>query len=368
MISKAFDSVIHDILIAKLKHLNFSDSAVLWFKSYLSNRFQCVVSDEVKSEFRKLACGVPQGSVLGPLLYSIYTYDIGNVFQNCKYHIYADDLQIYMHCKITDINECIAKINDDIIRLVNWTNKHGLQLNAAKTQSILVSNKTPMELEKYNNVTVNSISVPFSSKVKNLGIIIDDGLSWSPQVSSICQRVYYTLNSLYKFRALTPKSTRIKLVNSLVLPIIDYCLIVCCNMDKSCVSRLQLAMNNAVRYIYNIGPRERITPYYRRLGWLKVSERLDIQICITTHKILHGYAPPYLSNLFTSMEKVSSRQGSRSHKLYLQAPSIKEGIPDSSFTVRGYRLWNSLPSTLYDVKMTAEFKRKVEARLLLKYS
>ena len=80
------------------------------------------------------------------------------------------------------------------------------------------------------------------------------------------------------------------------------------------------------------------------------------------------HAPPYLSNLFTTMEKVSSRQGSRSHKLYLQAPSIKEGIPDSSFTVRGYRLWNSLPSTWYDVKMTAEFKRKVEARLLLKYS
>ena len=196
-------------------------------------------------------------------------------------------------------------------------------------------------------------------------MIIDDTLSWSPQVSSICQRIYYSLHRLYKFRTFTPISTRIRLVNSLVLPLIDYCLFVCCNMNQECIDRLQVAMNNSIRYIYNVKPREHITPYYVKLGWLKVKERRALNVCVMTHKILHGYAPEYLNDIFTKMGNVRLRQGNRSHNLYLQAPHI--GVSNVSFTVKAYREWNNLQPDFYDIKMTKSFKRKVEAKLLCSY-
>jgi hypothetical protein len=195
----------------------------------------------------------------------LYTYDVGKYFKFAKYHIYADDLQIYIHCKPSHVDEYVEKINQDIVRLVNWTCKHGLRLNSLKTQAMIITNVASFIVSDCKMVTVNSIPIPYSTKVKNLGLILDDKLSWSPQVSAVCQKVYYIFR-LYKFRSLTPQSTRIKLVSCLVLPLFYYCLFVCCNMDEGCTNRLQVAMNNAVRYIFDVPRRGHVTPYYKKLG------------------------------------------------------------------------------------------------------
>jgi hypothetical protein len=366
--SKAFDCVNHEILISKLRHINFSPSALNWIECYLKNRYHCVKDTRNNiSDWKLLTCGVPQGSVLGPLLYSLYTFDIGTCFKYCKYHVYADDLQIYIQCKPSEISDVIEKINADIVRLVNWTDKHGLTLNSGKTQAIVISNNGNFCTNNINKIVVKDSPVEYSKKVKNLGIIIDNALSWSPYVSTICQKTYYTLHRLYKFRSLTPIATRKNLVNSLILPIFDYCLYVCCNMNNDCISRLQVAMNSAVRYIYNIKRREHITPYYVKLGWLKIAARRDLQICVMAHKILQGYAPSYLNNLFTVMRDVHSRS-TRAHNLYLLAPLPGKGIHSKSFSVLAYRLWNSLGPDLCSIKLTALFKSKIQSKLLSSYS
>ena len=172
---------------------------------------------------------------------------------------------------------------------------------------------------------------------------------------------------MYKFRSHTPVHTRIKLVNSLVLPIIDYCLFVFCNINQECIDRLQVAMNNSIRYIFNVKKYDHITPYYVELGWLKVKERRELQICVMTHKILKGYAPEYLGNLVIKMSNVRMRQRSRSHCLCLQAPLAGKGVSETTFSVKGYRSWNSLHSDLYNINLTKSFKRKVEEKLLSSY-
>jgi hypothetical protein len=364
--SKAFDSVIHEVLLCKLRYLNFSESAIKWVASYLCNRSFCVYDSNEKSNWKTLTCGVPQGSVLGPLLYTLYTFDIGNCFSKCSYHIYADDLQIYLSCKPDQINEAIEQINKEITQLVNWTLKHGLKLNSLKTQSIIIHKRGSIDVSNVPKICVNGVLIEYQKKVKNLGVFIDENLDWNSHVSYICQRVYFALHRLYKFRTHTPISTRIKLVNSLILPLFDYCIFICCNMNVACIDRLQVSLNNSLRYIYDIKKYEHITPYYIKLGWLKIKERLDLQILLITHKILHGYGPHYLTSIFTVMHNVRSR-ATRAHELYLQAPLAGRGACENSFTVMGYRLWNKLDAGLCLIKLTPLFKQKIEKQLLSKY-
>jgi hypothetical protein len=221
--SKAFESVLHTVLLSKLKHMNFSNSTIKWIEQYLHNRTHCVVGPHASSEWRNIMCGVPQCSVLGPLVYSLFSYDIGKCFINCKYHLYADDLQIYIYCKPSEINQIISLINSEIICLVNWTNKHGLTSNASKTQAILIHKSgVNVNLNGIDKIVVNDVPIEYSNKVKNLGLIIDDKLTWDPQVSSVCQKCYFTLHRLYKFRAYTPIETRKRLVTTLI----SLCLII----------------------------------------------------------------------------------------------------------------------------------------------
>jgi hypothetical protein len=185
-------------------------------------------------------------------------------------------------------------------------------------------------------------------------------------VSAICQKVYLTLFHLYKFRPLTPEKTRIKLVNSLVLPIFDYCNYVYCNIDNTGLNRLQVALSNAVRYIYDVKSRDHITKYYIKFSWLKIRERRDISICAMVHKILNNCAPQYLSDIFTVMTRIHTRV-TRSHKLYLQAPLVGKEVPDGSFAVMGYRLWNDIKPEICAIFITKLFKKRLETQYLFKY-
>jgi hypothetical protein len=361
--SKAFDSVNHQILLSKLVSLNFSRPVIDWFHSYLTGRKHCVKTDLGQSIWRDIECGVPQGSVLGPLLYSMYIYDIKKCFKFCNYHLYADDLQLYIRCKPSDINDSIKLINDDLCRLFKWCTDHCLKINPAKSQAIIFS-KNEINHQLLDNIVINGEIVPFVGKVKNLGLLFDCGLSWTNQISAICQRIYFGLHRLYKFRAMTPIETRVRLVNTLLLPLFDYCIVICCNMDVAAINRLQVVQNNCLRYIFNIKRYEHITPYYCKLGWLKIRERIDMQILLYTHKILNGYAPPYLSSFLTVMGDVHCRV-TRSHKFYLQAPGKQ--IPDKSFSVYAYRLWNNLQPSICNINNTSTFRKQIEAILLKRY-
>ena len=363
--SKAFDCVVHDILLSKLASLNFSELSIKWFKSYLSERKHCVKNSNKFSKWCDIECGVPQGSVLGPLLYSLYIYDIKNCFKNCQYHIYADDVQLYLSCKFNDVQRVVELINSDLQKLYSWSTEHGLKLNPTKSTAIVFSSKT-LSTVNFPQILINNVVVPYNDHVKNLGLIFDSNLCWSKHVSSVCQRVNYALHRLYKFRTLTPIATRIRLVNSLILPLFDYSAVAYCNLDSSSLDRLQVAQNNCVRYIYNLKKRDHITHFYSKLGWLKIRERHDLQILVNCYKILHGYAPDYLSGMLTLMGSIRGRP-SRSHPYYLQAPLVGRDAPEKSFSVSAYRLWNNLKPELCKTKNIATFRKNVENILLKRY-
>ncbi|KAK3913454.1 putative RNA-directed DNA polymerase from transposon BS [Frankliniella fusca] len=196
-LSKAFDCVHHELLLAKLKYLGFSRSAVAWFQSYLVDRCHRVfVSDTVFSDWTTVKTGVPQGSVLGPLLFLIYLFDLPSVINSCSYHMYADDIQLYTHFTLSDHEAALGRITSDILQVIEYCEKHNLVLNVGKTQAIILGTQKYLTLLNKNPVAplvLNGCTVPYSKSVNNLGVLFDPALNWTEHCISVVQKQCLTL-------------------------------------------------------------------------------------------------------------------------------------------------------------------------------
>jgi Reverse transcriptase (RNA-dependent DNA polymerase)/Endonuclease-reverse transcriptase len=361
--SKAFECVNHELLLRKLSQLNFSDPVVEWFRSYLTGR-ECAVKGK-NGKFSKwvhVTSGVPQGSVLGPLLFSLYTHDISKILKNrCKYHIYADDIQLYIECSISELDEAIQIMNFILGDIVTWTESHGLKLNPTKTQAMLIATQNTrarINLQSLTPLTLNGTIIEYTDTVKNLGVHFDKHLAWDKHISSICQKVYGTLNNLQKFRKMTPESIRLRLVKTLILPHLDYCSFAFCNITAGQRKRLEVLLHAAIQYVYNVPFASRLTPYYVKAEILKVRERYDLEILSMTHKIVHKNCPSYLTDFATFVSDTSTRT-SRAHKFKLRTPRVGLDAAENSFIVKSSRLWNNLPEKLCANTNIDSFKRSL---------
>ena len=252
--SKAFDNVCHELLINKLRCLKFSSSSLRWFCAYLDHRMQAVqdVSNNIMSSFRIVSKGVPQGSVLGPLLFVLYLSDFGEILRHCKYNFYADDLMIYLHAEPGDLTRAIEQLNEDIRHVEDWACRNQLSLNSDKTSAMILGTARYI-----NNISIDmipqirsNVAIQFKESVVYLGITISNTLAWDIQVAKTVARVNATLYQLKLCGHLLPLPMRSRLVASLVLPLFDYCCAVLTDITAVLNTKLQRALNACVRYIY----------------------------------------------------------------------------------------------------------------------
>ena len=193
--SKAFDLVDHDFLLTKLTQIGCSDSVVAWFKSYLTLRRQAVrFPDGSTSSWQDVQTGVPQGSVLGPLLFAIFINDISFVLKYCKYLLYADDLQIYIQGPINEIVALIEKVQTDVDGVSDWARNHQLSINPSKTKLMFLGSVYYMSNTDFNSlprVKLNDVLIPVVIKLllKILVFFIDSTLFWDPYLSHVMKRV-----------------------------------------------------------------------------------------------------------------------------------------------------------------------------------
>lgn len=220
--SKAFDCVDHMILLDKLRTLGLSSGTCDWFKSYLTGRRQAVLGRDGKiSKWVSTSCGVPQGSIVGPLLFICYLFDIPFCFLYCLYMSFADDLQKLLSFLLSQFAEAVAKINADIVRLCDWAVKNKLKLNESKTQVIVLGTKkyiNSIDFLSAPKIVVGGVEIEYSTIVKNLGVFVDSKLTWQDQVQNVIKKSYAALYQLKKNKDCLNKEMRKKLVKSLVCP------------------------------------------------------------------------------------------------------------------------------------------------------
>ncbi|CAG4966906.1 unnamed protein product [Colias eurytheme] len=190
--SRAFDSINFSLLISKLNFYGFDCISSSWFNSYLQHRFQRVVllkndGNSALSSLVPVSRGVPQDSILGPLLFTIYSADITSCIKNCQYHLYADDLQIYIPVDRARIGECVRNMNDDLERISDWSRKNALVLNPTKSKYLVVGSKKQLSHldEEDIRICVNSISIERVAVARNLGIDFDTQLRFEDYVTNL---------------------------------------------------------------------------------------------------------------------------------------------------------------------------------------
>jgi len=366
-LSAAFDCVDHTLLLQRLEHQHGLTGVVLqWLTSFVTDRTQQVAYDGQLSSVQPLRFGVPQGSVLGPLLFVMYTAELHQVVSShgLTLHQYADDCQIYLTTLVEDAPAAVGRFSQCLTDVVEWMGSSRLRLNPTKTQVMWMGSKQRLQKIDIGEIQVMSSTVRTVDTARDLGVVIDSGLSMADQVSAICRAAYYQLRQLRTVtRCLTPEATKTT-VQAFISCRLDYCNALLYGIADDLLRRLQSVQNAAARLVAGSRRSDHITPVLRRLHWLPVRRRIEFKLALLTHKSLNGSTPRYLSDDCQLVSDVGRRRLRSSDISTCVVPRTHTGFGDRAFQVAGPRLWNSLPASLRQSDTTVgQFKKLLKTHL-----
>lgn len=336
--SKAFDKVDHSILCFKLKnYFGFGCSALKLLGNYLSERFQKVVVGDNVSGLRRIISGVPQGSVLGPLMFSMFVNDIFSVVNYAKIHAYADDIQLYISNRVGLLEDMCQRLNDDLISIVGWAKLNNLMLNPVKSLVLPVS-RTKLDSLDFPDIYLEGTVLKYVDKVKYLGFYINSTLTCKDHINIVVRNVFLTLRNLRMSSEFVPIAVKKKLVIQLILPLITYSAEVYSNIDSQSLHKIQVAFNSATRYVYGIGRYSSVSSWRKMILGCDLLDYLRIRNLLFLHGLLYRKTPSYL------YEKLAF--GTSTRCMTLLIPRYLHLNTSRFFFINAIKLWNSLPISL----------------------
>ena len=365
--SKAFDTIPHARLLVKLRQVGCAEPVVKWFGSYLSGRTQAVKDADGKlSSWQQLHTGVPQGSVLGPLLFSIFLLDLPSVLRHSRHMLYADDLHIYATGTPTStgLAALSGKLTQDATAVIKYASDNGLTANPKKTSALLLGSAAYLSLPEVAAappVTVDGSPVPYSRQLTSLGVIITPTLNWEEHINRLSARVFYSLHSLRFYKHALVRSLRKRLVESLIFPHFDYCCAVYHHLTVKQNERLHRLLNACVRFIYgNIPWNARVTPYRLALGWLSVSRRREYLIGSLAYKVSTFGEPSHLlEGLVPVHTRAEIRRSQRTASGYFLSSHARTEALRNSFSHTAVRIVNSLGCAVSSDLTPSEFQSRL---------
>ena len=345
-----------------------------WFKSYLVGRTQCVSINDKCSKTTGLDFGVPQGSVLGPVLFTIYTSSLSAILSPSRisYHLFADDTQLYDSALPKDLPSLSDNMSGCVENVSEWMEKSKLKMNDDKTEVLVVASSHRLKNENNelnNGLHVSDITIPFSKSVRNLGVYLDGQLSMEDHIKHLCKVLFFQLRRIAKIRHLLSVESANKLCVSLILSKLDYCNSLLYGISDKHLAKLQRIQNSAARLVLRQDKRSNANELFKTLHWLPIKARIEYKISTLCFKCLSSdsnAAPPYLSSLLKPYNPPRTLRSQNALLLSIPRFTLKS-CGYKSFTVSGPTIWNSLPISLRKIESLSSFKKHLKTHLFTKF-
>ena len=366
-LSAAFDTIDHHILLNDLFSYGIQGDAHLLLQSYFEERFQRVVIGESMSEPEPLLFGVPQGSVLGPVLFVLYTTSLADLLEahGVSYHFYADDTQIYLEIdNIVDVKEKVLSLLHDI---KIWMSRRKLKLNDGKTNVIIVKGGIRSDVEtEFGSLDLGSVQLHPDVSARNLGVLFDASLNFKYHISSVVRSCNFHIRNLYAVRRYLSRDILVALVHSLIVSRVDYCNSLFLGLPAYLLKKLQSVMNRCARLIFSLPPRVPTTHFLIELHWLPIKARVEFKVCLIVFKALKFNQPKYIVDLLSSLDDgnhVTLRSNDDPYRLF-EPRAVRERVfAERSFVYVAPRLYNRLPIVVKQQTSVQSFKTHLKSFL-----
>ncbi len=360
-LSKAFDVVDHGILLHKLSYYGVRGFPYQWFCSYLNNRSHYVKINDKTSSTVNVNLGVPQGSILGPLLFLLYVNDMSSAV-NSKIIQYADDTT--MITSDSDMDRLTSDTNQDLIKIYQWLCANKLCLNKDKSHFLLITNKKnpPDPI-----IRIGGRDIAQSRDTKVLGLTIDNKLNFSTHLNHVANKLTSVSYAIYKLRDVLSSNILKTIYNALALPFLNYASVVWGQAPVKSKYPVMLIQRQLIRNISSAEFLAHSTPLFKNLKLLKLNDIIKLNTCLLTYKIKNNMTPALVTEIISCNQSRTNRYNVRTNPLNLcESPYMME-VPRRSISCSGVKLWNALPNEFKSLKSLNSLKKNLKMSLIDEY-
>lgn len=318
--------------------------------------------NDVASEHKTIRCGVPQGSILGPILFLLYINDLANISKKLKFILFADDTNVFLTGK--NVNDVIRVFNEELRNLSIWFKINKLSLNVGKTNYMIFDNKVN---DNDYNICIDGVRVNRVRVTKFLGVQVDEKLDWHDQINAVCRNVSKNISILYKVKHILNSDSLYTLYCSLILPYFNYACEIWGNTFESRVRKLMVLQKRAIRVVDKAQYRDHTDPIFKKYNCLKFQDIVNLKSLIIVYQAKNNILPDNVQNLFKESQSAHKYNTRSSANGNFDVQYCRTKLRSMAISIKGVKLWNELAINIHNSKSVMVFKKKVKKLFLCKY-